>query len=136
MSSLAKGSGERQVQTARLRKIPIGDMKTPVVVHSTDITAPTVGVDFGREITPLIEPWFCKVTTLRGVTVFDGSNIEQFVTHEFAGRFDDRIDEKMFIELSGKYYRIENVEVYEETQMYTVLLCTERGDKNLEVNEA
>ena len=126
----------RKVQHAKLRKLSIGDMKTPVIVHSTDITAPSVGVDFGREITPLIDPYFVKVTTLRGVTIFDGSNIEQFVTHEFAGRFDERIDEKMFIEHAGKYYRIENVEEYEEDQMYTVLLCTERGEKDLEVNEA
>ena len=126
----------REVKRARLRKLAIGDMRTPVVVHSTRITAPSAGVDFGRNIQPAISDYYCKVTTLRGVTIFDSSNVEQVVTHEFAGRYDERITENMFIEHEGQYYRVVTVEDYEDRHEYSVLLCTLRGPLTDKVNEA
>lgn len=126
----------RQLQRARLRKVPIGDMKTPVIVHQAEILAPTVGVDMGRSITKIIEPWWCKVTTVSGVTMFDSSNIEQVITHDFQGRFDDRISESMVIELKGEYYRVVSVEDMEERNQFLRLRCTVRGMISKEVNLA
>lgn len=124
----------RKVERADLRKLAIGDMKTPVIVHGTEITAPVVGVDFGRRIEPVINPWFCKVRTLRGVTLFDSSNNEKVITHEFAGRFSELITENMFIEYRGIYYKVVLIEDFEESEAFTVCLCTERGNKDREVN--
>ena len=129
-------SSRREPKRARLRKVPVGDKKTPVLVCRASITAPTVGVDFGRDINIVINPWFCKITTVEGVTRFDSSNIEQVVTHEFAGRYDERIDESMVISHSGKYFRVISIENYDDRGQFSVLLCTERGDFNKPVNEA
>ena len=118
---------QREIQRAKLRKLSIGEMRNPVIVHGTSITVPSVGVDFGRDIEPLINPWMCKITTLRGVTIFDSSNIETVVTHEFAGRFDPLITENIFIQHNDKYYRVVTVEDYEDRHEYSILLCTERG---------
>lgn len=126
----------RQLQRARLRKVPIGDMRTPVKIHQAQILAPTAGVDMGREIAPVVEPWFCKVTTVTGVTLFDSSNIEQIITHDFQGRFNQDISRDMVIEHKGNYFRIISAENFEDKDQFMRLRCTERGAIAKEVNQA
>ncbi len=117
----------RQLQRARLRKVPVGDMRTPVIIHQAQILAPIAGVDLGRKITAVVEPWFCKVTTPTGVYAFDSSNIEQIITHDFQGRFVDSVDRDMVIEWNSEYYRIISVEDFEERHEFLRLRCTVRG---------
>lgn len=126
----------RQLQRARLRKVPVGDMRTPVTIHRAEILAPTAGVDLGRRMTTVIEPWFCKVTTPTGVYAFDSSNIEQIITHDFQGRFADGVDRDMVIEWDGEYYKIISVEDFEERHEFLRLRCTVRGSIAKEVNRA
>ena len=126
----------RQLQRARLRTIPTGDMKTPVIIHQAEIMAPSVGVDFGRKITEIVKPWWCKITTVSGVTMFDSSNIEQVITHDFSGRYHPDIDKDMVIEYDGEYYKIIGSEDLEERQQFMRLRCTVRGSINKEVNYA
>ena len=127
---------ERQLQRARFRKVPVGDMRTPVIIHQAEILAPTVGVDLGRTITNIIEPWWCKVTTVSGVYIFDSSNIEQVITHDFQGRYQSGIDRDMVIEWSGEYYKIISVENFENRNEFLRLRCTIRGAISSEVNHA
>lgn len=126
----------RQLQRARRRKVPIGDMRTPVIIHKAEIMAPNVGVDFGRKITPVVEPWWCKVTTVTGVYMFDSSNVEQIITHDFQGRFHPDVDRDMVIEQGGEYYKIISAEDMEERHEFLRLRCTVRGAISQEVNRA
>lgn len=126
----------RQLQRARLRRVPVGDMRTPVIIHKAAILAPTAGVDMGRKIAPVVSPWWCKVTTVTGVFVFDSSNIEQVITHDFQGRYTPDISRDMIIESEGNYYKIVSVEDMEERHEFLRLRCTERGSIAKEVNKA
>lgn len=126
----------RQLQRARLRKVSVGDMRTPVIIHQASILAPSAGVDMGRSFTVVVEPWFCKVTTPTGVYAFDSSNIEQIITHDFQGRFHADVDRDMVIEHNGEYYKIISVEDFEERHEFLRLRCTVRGSIAKEVNRA
>lgn len=125
----------RQAQRGRLRHVPVGDCKTPVLIHRANITAPVAGVDFGRDMQDA-KQWWCKVTTITGVTAFDSSNIEQVITHDFQGRFIPGIDRDMVIEHGGEYYLIITTENWEERGQFMRLRCTVRGAIATEVNKA
>lgn len=126
----------RQLLRRPLRKVTVGDMRTPVTVHQAEILAPTAGVDLGRSFTAVLEPWWCKVTTVTGVYIFDSSNVEQQITHDFQGRYTDGIDRDMVIEWDSEYYKIISVENLEERDEFLRLRCTIRGSIAKEVNEA
>lgn len=126
----------RELKRARLRKVPVGDMRTPVIIHQAEILAPTAGVDMGRSLTSVIDPWFCKVTTPTGVYAFDSSNIEQIITHDFQGRYQSGIDRDMVIEYENEYYIIISVEDFEQRHEFLRLRCTIRGAIAQEVNQA
>lgn len=127
---------KRELQRARLRKVPVGDMRTPVIIYQAEVLAPTAGVDMSRSLTSFIDPWWCKVTTPTGVYAFDSSNVEQIITHDFQGRYTEGIDRDMVIEWDGEYYRIITVENFEKRDLFLRLRCTVRGAITSEVNRA
>lgn len=124
----------RELQRARLRKVPVGDMRTPVIIHQAEILAPTAGVDLGRSVTAVIDPWWCKVMTVNGVYIFDSSNVEQQITHDFQGRYTSGIDRDMVIEYAGEYYKIISVEDMENRNEFLRLRCVIRGAVSQGVN--
>ncbi len=124
------------VTLQRKRREPcIGDLDTEIVLQDRAIAAPTTTVDFSETFTEAATVW-AMVNTVRGKTVFDASNVERDVTHEFTIRFLSGVTAQTWILLNGKRINIVDVEDFEERGEWLVLRCSERGPTSQAVNDA
>lgn len=123
----------RTINRRPLRKISIGDMRTPAGLYLAVLTA-SMTVDPVREFKSIQDPWFCSVRTVSGITAFGDSNVEEVVTHIFEGRFIEGTSDDHFIKHDGRFFRIITVEDLDERKEFMQLKCTERGIDTLLVN--
>jgi len=79
-----------------------------------------------------------RVKTLRGVTVFDGTNTETIATHKLCGVWRDDVTAEQWVRFvhNDKRLRILTVENCCEEDERIILMCTERGDSAQVVNGA
>lgn len=123
----------RKIKRRSLRKIPIGDMRTPVgIYHSSLLTSDDI--DPIRNLDAVLDPWFCSVETIHGETMFGESNVEEVVTHIFQGRYLKSITVDHVIVYDNRLFRIITTENFEERDEYLRLVCTERGRLSWRVN--
>lgn len=78
----------------------------------------------------------CKVVTRTGVTVFDSTNVEQIVTHQFFCRFISGVTAETWIIFEGIRYNILYVDDMDEQHEWLRLDCSVRGSSGLQVNDA
>ena len=126
----------RKVLTKPLRKIALGDMNTPVKLLIGRLGAPFHSINIDRENVVVLDPWFCKVETVSGLTLFGQSNVEEIITHRFTGRFLEGVTTDNMIEYQNAIHRIVTIENFEQRDQYLVLNCTARGPASVEVNQA
>lgn len=124
---------KRKIERRPLKKISIGDMRTPVGIYHASLVTSN-GVDPVRKLDAVIEPWFCSVETINGEIMFGESNIEEAVTHVFKGRYLESITVDHMVAYDGRLFRIINTNNYEARDEYLELVCSERGSSNLRVN--
>lgn len=109
------------------RKLCVGDLNDEIQVLDRAMVAPTFDTpDFDISFSE-IEGIFASVNTVAGRTMFDGTNTEVDVTHEFGVYFDTRFTAEDFVLFDGRYFRILKVEDYEERKEWNWLVCSERG---------
>lgn len=119
------------------RKVCIGDMDTLILLQNRAIVGPTDGgVDFTEDFSDTGEVW-ALVETVTGLTVFDGTNTEVVVTHQFYVNYDPTIEaNSSWIELDGEKYNILTVEDLDERHEILLLNANLRGTTTKQVNFA
>ena len=64
------------------RNVCIGDMEDEITLENRAIQAPEFGgVDFDEKFTAIAEYSWALIETVRGKTFFDGTGVEEDVTH-------------------------------------------------------
>lgn len=93
------------------------------------------GVNFSEVLSETKEVW-SAIETSRGVEVFDGTDLIGVATHLFYIRALTGQTAEDWVEFKSKYYRILDVQNYQEDDRFQVLRCTLRGGTAKPVNLA
>ncbi len=123
------------------RKYCAGDLRERITLEDRDIQPP-FDTNFTESFSnPTIIPAAVKTISGgglsgAGVTVFDSSNIEQVVTHDFIIRFRVGVTQEKWIRWRNERYNILVVENVDGRNEWLRMRTTVRGDDTLEVNRA
>lgn len=116
----------RRVVQRRRVKIPIGDLRDPVIVHETT-SRPKRGGSTEKVFTPIVTLWM-KIETLGPSTHdFNDVNIGQGPTHQFSCRWSAKISAENFLGFRGRYFEILSIEDIDERCEYLIMRCRETG---------
>jgi len=74
------------------------------------------------------------IKTVRGVTVFDQTNVERVVSHEIIMRYREDVTAQNWLLVDGARYDILQVENVNERSQWLVLQCNKRGTDSNSVN--
>lgn len=121
---------------AKKSKVCAGSLDREILICSRAIQPPALdGVDFSEDFTTSSMA-FAMVDTPNGVTIFDQSNIERVVTHDFHIRFIAGLTAESWIKFNGDLYDILQVTNLEERSLFMKLRCNKRGDQTVPTNYA
>lgn len=127
---------ECKVIRRKRRRICIGDMDTKVSLQTRSLQPPEAGsFDFDETFTTVDDVW-ALVETVRGETVFDGSNTEQDITHHFYVRYIPNITFENWVQVDGIRYDIIDVENLDNRNEFYLIRCNLRGSNTVEVNKS
>ncbi len=117
------------------RKVCIRDLKHRITLHTRDIDSPDFGeVDYQQNYTPLARV-SAAITTINGKTFFDGVSQDQALTHAIYIRHRSGISSEIWVELKDqRRLKVLDTEFLDERNEFILLLCTERGPKELNAN--
>lgn len=118
------------------RKICIGDLTKAITLEARAIQAPGQNsVDYTEQFNPIINTK-AAVKTVRGETIFDGSNTERVVTHKFWIRFRSNITFETWIEMDNIKFDVLDVENLDERNEWLAIRASKRGIDTLAANFA
>ena len=124
-----------EVKQRTHKRVCIGSINRKIEIYVRSIKAPTAGsVDFSDEFTLKKTVW-AMVKTVRGKTMFNSSNIEMILTHEFNIRYIPDVEIINVVVFDGERYKIINVENLNSENYFLVINASDRGDSSLPVNE-
>lgn len=113
-----------------------GDLKSRIQIYNRSISAPlSINVDFQELFTQPITT-FAMIETANGETIFDSTNIEKVVTHNFYIRAIKNLTSEGWILFKQKYYDILTVENLNEEDRFMLIKANLRGTEALAVNFA
>ena len=112
------------------RNVCIGDMEDEITLENRDIQAPDFDtVDFDEKFTAPNPPAWSLIETVRGKTFFDGTGVEEDVTHWIYINFDVTVTSETWVKLpDGRRFDILRVENLDERSEFMLLHCVDRGD--------
>jgi len=117
------------------RRLCAADLDRLITLHNRNIKTP---LNFGQ--TEATEDFTgaqdveAKVETRTGVTIFDGSNVETIITHQFFIRYRPNITTETWILFEGTRYRIVYVDDLNEEHEWLRFDCCVRGTSANEAN--
>lgn len=119
-----------------LTKVCTGSLNKRIQIQTRHIKPP-IGdsVDYTEEFTNIITVW-AMLETVTGITIFDDTNVEQIVTHDFYIRYIPNVTFEKWILFDEQYYDIIRVENFQENNLYCLIRTNVRGRKEIPVNVA
>lgn len=117
-----------------------GDLRTLATIQNRAISTVDDSVDYemvfsgaipDSEVDPSV---WVGIKTVRGITVFDQTNIERVVSHEIIMRYRDDVTAQNWLLIDGYRYDILQVENVNERSEWIVLQCNKRGTGDNSVN--
>lgn len=119
------------------RKVCTRDLRHRVTVYKRDLAEPAFGsTDFDETFTQLDEVW-AAIQTTNGKTLFNGTMIEESLTHVLWINHRTDVNSENWIELGdGRRLRILDFEDVDEQHDWLLLACQERGPKDKKANLA
>lgn len=120
----------------RLIKIEAGSMNSRITVFLRELRSPSGGDYKYQEVfTPRLDVW-AFIDTVHGITVFDDTNTERVISHDFYIRYMPNITFQNWLEYKHSRYKIFHVENYGLENKFYLLRCALTGDKDKEVSKA
>jgi head-tail adaptor len=111
-------------------------MDKRIKINVRTLTPPAAnGVNFGETLSNETEVW-AGLQTSRGIEVFSGTNLVGVATHFFYIRAISGLTSESWVEFKGSYYRILDIQNYQEDDRFQILRCVVRGDTSKPVNLA
>ena len=127
-----------QCQRVRFNKRTycIGDLIHPVTLEARFIQPPGQNsVDYTEQFNPIINTK-AAIKTVRGETIFDGSNTERVVTHKFGIRFRPNITFETWLRMNGVLFDVLDVENLDERNEWFAIRTSKRGIDTQDANLA
>lgn len=116
-------------------RVCIGDLSKKIEIETRDIQTPTTGVDFDEQFNSFKTMYAMVETASKGEVIFDESNIEQTVTHNFYVRYMPNLTFQNWIKYNGVYFNIQEVENLNEENRFLRIKASIRGTATLDVNK-
>ncbi len=117
------------------RKVPIGDLRDRVTVHT--VTSQPVADGRVEKVFTALFDLDMKVESLGPrLHDFNAVNIEDVPTHRMTCRHVDQITAEKFIEFDGAYFEIKTIENVEGRKEYLILSCRQTGAVDKEASGA
>ncbi len=121
--------GKCQIIRAKRRRLCVADLEHEIKVLDRTIVPPSSGstdytIDFNTDEVGIV---FSSIQTPNGVTIFEGTNIEQKVTHVFGLYYDSTYTAEDYVLFENRLFRILDVNDLDERHEWTLLSCVERG---------
>lgn len=120
----------------------VGDLRHIATIQNRVISAVNDSVDYEMVFSGAIpdtedsaQVWV-GIKTVRGVTVFDQTNVERTISHEIVMRYRDDVTAQNWLLIDGFRYDIFQVENVNERSEWLVLQCNKRGTEDNSVNAA
>ena len=112
----------------RIKKVQYcaGDLKYRITLKNRSLDAPRDNVDFDEDFSDEVTVW-AGIKTVNGKTIFDDTNTERDISHEFIIRFREGISNKTWIEYNGDNYDIVKAENVNEQNDWLRLQANIRG---------
>lgn len=117
-------------------RVCIGSLNQQIELYSRAITAPNANTTHYTETFTTVKTVWAMIETLPNVTIFDSSNVERTISHDFYIRFRANINAQNWIKYKGNYYDIVHVENYQERNQFLLLRSNVRGDATKPANFA
>lgn len=119
-----------------IRRVCLGDMRHKIEIQSRSITPPPGSdIKFGENFVTTKTVW-AYLKTVRGVSIFDGTNIAKAITDKFVIRYIATLTEESWVKYRSNLYNILDIEDYDGRKQFMVLSCNLRGDQGKPVNYA
>ena len=133
----------RKVDKRPLKQVPVGDMRTQILIRERAVSAPDFDnpAKFEETYKTIASTWAKLTTNVSGKKFFDGVNTDTgggiilSSTHVFTIRYRDGITSENVVDYKGENYKINRVVNPEERNMYLELHCKLLGDRELEANQ-
>ncbi len=115
-------------------RVCIGSMNQRIVIKTRQLTPNSDNdVDYDETFTSLKTVW-SMVETVSGKTIFDQSNEERDVTHNFYIRYIAGVTFQEWIQYKDQYFDVLNVENFGEQDSFQKLTVAIRGSDVKPVN--
>jgi len=125
----------RNIQSRKLRKISVGDMRECISLEERTMTAPVFGsASFTERYVSIDEVW-SKIETSFNNRIFDGVALDEVPSHKFTIRWRDDVTSETRIRYSDVLYRIVKTDNYEMRDEYLELYALIDGDDDKEANQ-
>jgi len=125
----------------KTKRVPVieicaGDLRHTIQVQTKSLDSPDgTNVDFDVSLTKTINVR-AMIETVPNESIFDGTNVEQSVTHKFYTRFIPGITFQNWVKFRDQFYAIVAAENLQEENKFMLLRCNVRGDIKNQVNLA
>ncbi len=122
------------VKQRKSTRICIGSLNQRIVIKTRQLTPNSDNdVDYDEIFTELKTVW-AMVETVSGKTMFDKSNVERDVTHNFYIRYITGVTVEEWIQYKDQYFDLLGVENFGEEDSFYKITVAIRGDKDKPVN--
>jgi SPP1 family predicted phage head-tail adaptor len=118
----------------KIKTACMGDMRHKVFLYTRSIQAPDFNeMDFDESLTLFKTVW-ASIDNLRQEQIFDETNTLSQPTHRFRIRYIPGLTTEFWLKFRGNYYRILDVQNYQERNLFMQLDCCIRGSEDKPVN--
>ena len=124
------------------RRLCVGDLEHLVTILDRNIVPPksnSANFDMNFENAGNGPVW-ASIKTVKGVKMFDSTDVEQTVTHVFGFYWDDieasEAEIDSFLYFDSRYFKILDIDSLDERKEWGLISCVERGSEAKRVNYA
>jgi len=113
-----------------------GDLNKRITIFNRTIQPPSgQSVDYTEIFSIPTQVW-AMIETIKGIQIFDGTNIISLSTHRFTIRYQKSLDVDIqkWVQYASKRYKIIDVQNQNEQNKFIIINATLRGADNLPVN--
>lgn len=114
----------------------IGNLKTSTIFYTRSLTARSDNqIDPDETFSDATTVWV-GIQSIKGIDYFDGTNLNGTATVKIVARYNSNIENKKFIAINNKYFRVLRTINVSQQSRWLEFLCEEKGTISNKSNKA